>query len=241
MRIKYDASLCTQISILSIIYSIILALFFSSVNINTAALADSLNPGVYSKDSTPFGIPYGKWIAEWWQWTISIPTQDHPRDNYSPEKCAVRQQGPVWFLSDVLSGKEDRTCTIPSGKAVLAPILTGECGYDVPTIKNDQDLVKCATAGDEYGVIEGSLDGVNLRNLQQYRVQSGFFNIVVPEDNIYNNRPGTWRAFADGFFVFLQALPPGKHDLHLKVNVLNPFESQYNYSAEWTYHLIIQP
>jgi hypothetical protein len=228
----------SQMSILCI-YGIILVLFFSSLN--ASALADSINPNVYSKDSAPYGIPYKDWIARWWQWTISIPKQEHPRDNYSPEKCAARQQGPVWFLADVLTGKEDRTCTVPSGKAILAPMLTGECGYDVPSIKNDEDLRSCSTAGDEYGAIEASLDGVKLQNLQQYRTQSGFFNITIPTDNIYDNRPGTFKAFSDGFFVFLQPLPVGKHDLHLKVNVLNPFESQYNYSAEWTYHLIIKP
>ena len=49
------------------------------------------------------------------------------------------------------------------------------------------------------------------------------------------------RAFADGFFVFLEPLPPGKHDVHLKVSVLNPVETNYNYNADWTYHLIIEP
>ena len=91
----------------------------------------------------------------------------------------------------------------------------------------------------EYGVIEATVDGVKLKNLEQYRTQSGFFNITIPEDNIYDNGAGTFRALSDGFFVFLEPLPPGKHDVHLKVSVLNPIEQQYNYNADWTYHLII--
>src|SRR5687767_13120841 len=88
------------------------------------AMADSINPGVYSKDSSPFGTPYSKWIANWWQWTFSIPAAQHPRDNYNPEKCAANQEGPVWFLADQLGGKEERTCTIPTGKAIMIPLLT---------------------------------------------------------------------------------------------------------------------
>ncbi len=47
----------------------------------------------------------------------------------------------------------------------------------------------------EYGVIEATVDGVKLKNLEQYRTQSGFFNITIPEDNIYDNGAGTFLAF----------------------------------------------
>jgi hypothetical protein len=67
---------------------------------------------------------------------MSIPTSEHPRDAYSEEKCAVNQEGPVWFLADQLGGREERTCTIPAGKAILIPLLTGECDYGIPEVKN---------------------------------------------------------------------------------------------------------
>jgi hypothetical protein len=201
--------------------------------------ADSINPGVFSKDSIPYGIPYGEWLAKWWQWTFSIPTAQHPRDAYTPEKCTLNQKGPVWFLADQLGGQEERTCTIPAGKAIFIPLLVGECDYSMPDVKSDEALRRCAMAGNEYGVIEATVDGIKLKNLEQYRTQSGFFNITIPEDNIYNSRAGTFRALTDGFFVFLEPLTPGKHDVHLKVSVLNPVKQQFNYNADWTYHLII--
>ena len=184
--------------------------------------ADSMNPGVFSKDSAPYGIPYGEWLAKWWQWTFSIPTAQHPRDAYTPEKCTLNQKGPVWFLADQLGGQEERTCTIPAGKAIFIPLLVGECDYSMPDVKSDEALRRCAMAGNEYGVIEATLDGVKLKSLEQYRTQSEFFNIIIPEDNIYNSRAGSFRALTDGFFVFLEPLPAGKHDVHLKVSILNP-------------------
>jgi hypothetical protein len=42
-------------------------------------------------------------------------------------------------------------------------------------------------------------------------------------------------------FVFLEPLPPGEHRVDLKVSVLNPIDPSYNYNADWTYHLIINP
>jgi hypothetical protein len=203
--------------------------------------AGSINPGVYSKDSAPFGAPYGEWIAKWWNWTSSIPKGEHPRDDFTPEKCAANQGGPVWFLADQLGGQEERTCSIPAGKAIFIPLLTGECGYDVPEVKNDEDLRKCATAGDEYGVVEATVDGVKLKDLESYRTQPGYFNITNAENNIYDSPAGTYRAFADGYFVFLEPLPAGKHDVNLKVSVLNPIEPSYNYNADYTYHLNVVP
>jgi hypothetical protein len=110
--------------------------------------------------------------------TFSIPTEQHPRDEYTPEKCAINQEGPVWFLADQLGGREERTCTIPAGKAIFVPLLVGECDYSLPDVKSDEDLRRCAMAGNEYGVIEATLDGVKLKSLEQYRTQSGFFNII---------------------------------------------------------------
>ena len=55
-------------------------------------------------------------------------------------------------------------------------------------------------SGNEYGVIEATVDGVKLKSLEQYRTQSGFFNITIPEDNIYDSSPGTFRALTDGLY-----------------------------------------
>jgi hypothetical protein len=121
-------------------------------------------------------------------------------------------------------------------------VLNGECDAGDPTLHTDQDIRKCATEGNEFGVIGGSLDGVELKNLDKYRTTSGFYNIMhKAADNIYKQPAGgPYRAFTDGFFVFLEPLPRGKHDLHLKVSVFNPTRSDLSYSADWTYHLIIK-
>jgi hypothetical protein len=67
--------------------SILLCLLtsFSSVNLVNG---DSINPGIYSTDSAPHGVPYQQWTARFWQWLFSLPAEQHPRENYTPEKCA---------------------------------------------------------------------------------------------------------------------------------------------------------
>jgi hypothetical protein len=220
------------------ISGMILVLAISSITAFT--YADSINPGVFSIDSAPYGIPYKEWVTRWWQWHISIPTVDHPWKDSTGEKCTVRQEGPVWFLSD-LPGKIELTCTMPAGKAILFPILNGECDYGMENMNTDTKVRECAIEGNEFGVISATIDGVRLQNLEQYRIRSDFFNIRIPEDNIYDADAGTFKAMVDGFFVFLEPLIPGKHDIHFTVSVSNPFKPNYDHAKDITYHLIVKP
>jgi hypothetical protein len=229
---------CTYAFLFSSILLCLLATF-SSVKL---VKGDNVNPGIYSTDSSPEGITYQEWTARFWQWLYSLTVNQHPRENYTPEKCANGQQGPVWFLEAPLSGKQERTCTVPAGKPILAAVLNGQCDTGDSTLHTDQDIIKCASEGNEYGVISGTLDGVNIKNLDHYRTNSGFYNITHIADNIYEQPAGgPYRAYTDGFFVFLEPLGPGKHDLHLTVSVANPIDHQYNYAADWTYHLNVVP
>ncbi len=203
--------------------------------------ADNINPSLYSTDSAPYGISYQKWVERQWQWKFAVPTGQNPLHNYSPEKCAIGQQGPVWLLDELLSGTELRTCTIPAGKSILLPVLDGQCDLSDTTIHNDHDLIQCASAGNEYGVIAASIDGVPIKNLDSYRTHTEFFNLTVPADNVFGEHPaGTYKSYADGWFLFLHPLSPGSHDIHYTVTVANPIQPKYNYGANLTYHLIMK-
>ncbi len=77
--------------------------------------------------------------------------------------------------------------------------------------------------------------------INSYRTQAGYFNPTIVENNIYDSPSGDYRAFADDYFVFLEPLPARMHDVNLKVSVLNPIEPNYDYNADWTYHLNVAP
>lgn len=163
---------------------------------------------------------------------IQYPSAQNPLNNFSPEKCAIGQHGPVWHLTELLSGTEKRTCTIPAGKSILLPVLNGECDRSDTKTHNDQDLIQCASAGNEYGVISANIDGVPIK-LDSYRTRINFFNLSIPADNVFKEGPpGTYRAFAEGWLMFLRPFAPGSHDIHYTVSVTNPIQSNYNYAAD---------
>jgi hypothetical protein len=223
-------------NILTVLITLILFSNFDLVH------ADSLNAGIFSEESTPFGIGYDDWVSKWWNWHVSMSKDTHPRENNEPSRCASNQEGDVWFLADILQGKEERSCTIPEGRAILVPLLTGACWDDNtdPELKTDQGLLKCAKEGDEYSVVSAQLNGVQLKNLQDYRVHTTPFNLTIPEgNNVVESLPGTFRAIADGYFIFLEPLTRGNYELQLKTSVANPVTPDYNYAAEVLYHIKI--
>ena len=105
-----DYSFRSEQVLLVILSGIILTL--STISLTTSVKADNVNAGVYAKDSKPFGISYENWINKWWQWNMGIPSAEHPRDHYTPSRCTINQGGPVWFLADLLSGKEENAVAL---------------------------------------------------------------------------------------------------------------------------------
>ena len=204
------------------------------------AHADSINPGVFSIDAKPYGITYAEWTARWWQWIFSIPEINHPSLDLTGEKCAIGQEGPVWFLTQTFGGPAERTCTIPAGKAVLIPIITGECDYlNTPDVTSESGLLGCAIEGNEGAVMEFTIDGRRLQNLENYRVHSQIFDLTITPNNPFRSTPGTTKAIVDGFYVFLEPLSPGKHDIHFTGTIVD-VTGPYSYATDVTYHLTVK-
>jgi hypothetical protein len=174
--------------------------------------------GVYPPNSTPYGLTYGEWTAKWWQWVYSMPETVNPTFDNTGVKCANNQTGPVWFLAGTFGGAVTRQCTIPSDKAILMPIINVECDSSSdPTQDTEAELRACAKA-DQDTVIgkEITVDGISIDNLDNYRFQSPLFNLTFPENNIAGVTPQTAKAVSDGFWILLEPLSPGMHEIHSK-------------------------
>jgi hypothetical protein len=207
------------------------------------AQADKINPTVYSVDSKTFGMTYGQWAAKWEQWLLSTPQKDSPATDETGKNCGQNQNGPVWFLAGTPGGSATRSCTIPAGKAILFATINTECSYsERPTLKSESDLVSCARESNNLASnLQTTVDGVNLQQLDKYRVTSPLFNLTFPTGNIFGAPVGTTQAIVDGFYVFLQPLSPGKHEVHFSgLTPANPTTGTTNFSVDVTDHLTVQ-
>ena len=85
-----------------------------------------------------------------------------------------------------------------------------------------------------------TIDGVKLKNLENYRVQSALFDVIFPENNVFSVKPGTTKDIGDCYWVFLKPLSPGKHELEFSASIIDPSGAN-NYNTHVKYHLIVTP
>ena len=182
------------------------------------------SPGVFPPDSKLYGLTYGEWTAKWWQWVYLMPEADNPMVDDTGKNCAKNQTGPVWYLAGTGGGAVTRECTIPSDKAILIPIINVECDSTVDSsLDTEAELRACAKADQDTVIAkEITLDGINIGNLDSYRFQSPLFNLTYPENNIAGVAPQTGKAVSDGFWILLEPLSPGSHEIHFKAALGDP-------------------
>jgi hypothetical protein len=212
---------------------------------SAGVFADQVNPGVVSVLDKPYGQTYGDWSANWWQWVLSQPEEKNPLVDKTGELCATGQEGPVWFLGGTWGfPKVERNCTMPSGVAVLFPVYNGECSTaEEPTRKSYAELRECVIQGNlspgSQLFMEAKVDGKELKNLENYRVESQLFNVTLPANNVFGVKEGITQAVADGWFIMLEPLSNGTHTLEFGAVVIKPTGEQ-NFQTHATYHLNVQ-
>jgi hypothetical protein len=206
-----------------------------------SAYGASSSPSTFFKGSTPYGIPYEDWMTKWWQWNIQIPKGQHPQ-GIDPNliKCPVGESGNVSFLTHSLQGPSQYHCTVPAGHAIMIPISTGECTSDEAKSSIPADMMKCATEGNKYLTFDATVDGVRLNGLDQNDARSKVFNMMVPENNYLDLKPGQWEAVTGGYFAFLEPLPVGNHNVSISARVTNPIDPSYNFNYHTQYFLTVQ-
>lgn len=172
---------------------------------------------IFSHDSKPFSFTLGEWTAKWWQWIISISKTNNPGNDLTGEYCGQGQQGPVWFIVGTFENFQtaERKCTLPKEKAILIPVINSEKSYaEFPELK-DENAVR-SRAKDAIDRVTKKIiiiDGKEIKNLQDYRVQSPLFNVVFPEDNIYGVKAGITQAVSDGYWILLR--PSKEPSMHV--------------------------
>lgn len=242
---------------------------FAAALLVSAAIATS--PGVQAQapnqsnvNPKVFGKTYGEWSAEWWKWAFSVPADKNPVVDPNGEFCDENQpDGKVWFLAGSFGVPNvQRKCTIPRNRALFYPLVNttwidcpGTTDETTPDDEVRSILARFTAAGDNACQLRSTLDGVDVSSLQilTVRTQSPNFTITLPEINIASAfcNPAlpageTGRAIAEGYWVMLPPLAPGRHTLTLHgagcVPTTPPDESSLSrrFETSVTYDLIVQ-
>ena len=199
------------------------------------------------------GKSYNQLASEWTNWLTAEPIATNPAFDPDGRFCDLNQAGDVWFLASTFEGVVDRTCTVPSSKAIFLslggvflsfapefPAAGDPClqmGTAVERVRCDVNNDVPVAPGISF---RASLDGVGVKDLLAYRAQStpGGFTLRVPNPSFLTDlgfAPGDRSpAVADGYFLFLKPLKPGVHTLSFRM--INPDQSETGVN----YTLIVQ-
>jgi hypothetical protein len=176
----------------------------------------STKPLVFGSDSKPYGISYPQWTVRWWRWLLSLPKGSNPALDMSGGYSEQRQDDPnVWFLAGTFGGLVERKCKIPSGKAILLPVINYECSFEEePLITTKIGLEsKCKSEIDDIKDVSFLIDETPLTDLSLYRIHSPLFSIHLQDNNVLGLQPCSTKMISDGFWVFLRPLTIGRHQI----------------------------
>jgi hypothetical protein len=211
-------------------------------NVQNKSYADSINPGVFPIDSKPYGLSYEDWTIKFWQWLLSIPADKNPITDTSGKLCSQNQNAslPVFFLAFSTGGGAARTCDISVGKAILIPINVVECSFAELNVKTEEELHTCATEDESSNPqLFLPVDGREFKDLEKYRIHSRAFDIELPDNSVIQVS-GPTRAVSDGYWIILEPLATGKHDIHFKASLGDPTTGILTYSDDLRYTINIK-
>ena len=207
---------------------------------NTApARAGSTNHPVLPPGASPYGSTYAEWSARWWQWALAIPAASNPLNDGSD--ClhgAEGQSGSVWFLGGAIdvSTNTERNCSVPVGKALFFPVINVECStVEAPPFYGaDADALRTCADGFAFAGVYAEIDGIAVRNVERYLVQSPVFDFTLPQNNVLGLAAGTGSSVSNGIYLLLPPLSAGEHVIRFGGTY-----PDFDFSIAITYHLSV--
>jgi hypothetical protein len=170
-------------------------------------------------DSIVEGVSFGQWTAKWWQWAFAQSIAPYLDPDGS--LCGEGQGGPVWFLAGT-NGEftPHRECVIPAGKYLLVPVINmiymnHRAGHDPANTNPCATLQANAAVNNDHFISAVVLvDGVLVEDVARYRVRSdGCFPLTTDVDEA-----SAQSAAADGYWLLLKPLAPGRHTISIGAN-----------------------
>jgi hypothetical protein len=161
--------------------------------------------------SRPFGLSYGEWSIRWWQWISSIPKDSNPALDWSGSRVYENQNDSrVLFLCQTYEGVKItpfRRNKITGGKSIFMPIINW-ISIMYHDGESDKQLLEIARKRmDVVGPLEITINGITINSgLEKYRVQSPFFEIDLPRNNLFDIQSGKRRCVSDGYWLFLHPI-----------------------------------
>lgn len=207
-----------QVKILSIV-AVVAALLMGTVYI--ASAGGNKNPGVLPPNSRVQGLTYGEWSARWWQYVLSIPGEENPLTGGTGTNCVYQRIGNVGLVAVDPLSESTITCQVPTGMMLFLDVLSAECSTveEDPFYGGNEEEMRACALSFTISDLQASIDGSEVKNLDQYIHTSPLFEFTLPEDNILYTEELSGQSVSNGAHLILAPLSPGEHTIHLHASI----------------------
>jgi len=195
------------------------------------------NPGVLSPNHHVQGLTDGEWSALWWQHIFALPYAENPLVGATGTNCIYDRLGNVGLIMADPQASEMLTCEVPVGMMLYLDIVSAECSTleEAPFYGGDEEELRTCAEGFTIENLQASIDGVDVRNLDEYIHTSPLFEFTVPEDNILDVPAGSiGESVSYGAHLMLAPLSPGVHEIYLY-----GFVPSLDFAAEQTLQITV--
>lgn len=204
---------------------------------------------IIAPDATIASFSQSYLSARWVQWIASYTAPTNPAFDATGAYSAAGDQGSYFFLAGTFGNDPVvRNVTVRADQTLFFPLI-GVISM-IPYFGSTEAEIR-KDASDTIGVASNlsvMLDGApallpsGVSSLQDFRQYSPMFPMTFIEDNIYGLPASVLDTVADGFFVGMEALPQGTHELHFtaRVDGIGVYEG-YGFSQDITYRITSVP
>lgn len=181
-------------------------------------LAATLN--VFEPDAIVRGRTQAEWSAKWWQYVLSVPSEQSPVLDETGANANNGQSGPVYFLTGSFgTDPVERTIIVPNNKPIFFPLFN-QVNINVPELTGKYETAEelrdqIDDSIEAVDTLSANVDGVDVPNLFDYRQKSPVFSVTLLDRNIIGLEAGTYSpAVSDGYWVMLAPLPRGNYEVN---------------------------
>lgn len=187
---------------------------------------------IFSRGQTPFGRSWEAWVELWCRWYYGERLKHETTDKICVKSNQDNEDQEVCFLTKTLinTSKEkfQYETTVTKGRLLFLPLINNLISfYEYPNLKSENDLQMFAKSdADTKKIIFLSINDYEIKNIEQYRIQSHLFDITLLGHNEHKSEKMKTQAIADGYWLFLNLLQSGRNKIYFTVEISLSEDSQ---------------
>jgi hypothetical protein len=179
----------------------------------------------FYRTQTPIRRSWETWIELWCKWYYGDRLKYATTDKTCTKLTQHKESQELCFLPKILINaaeeKIEYETNVPKGRLLFLPLINNLIDFhSYPNLQTESELCLYSKSEiDNQTIVFLSVNGNQIKEIQQYRFRSNLFNIILVDHNNPTQKIET-QAISEGYWIFLHSLPLGRNKLFFKIETI---------------------